>query len=107
MSDIQAELPLAPLTPPAPGLENETHTEAGLIAPAPEAPPVGQEAPAPVLDAPAAVVAASVAINASSGPLDHEFIRTELNEILFGLKSGVTNGVDAVKSLIQHIESKM
>lgn len=109
MSDIQAETPATPVTVPVEGVSAMPHTEAGVILPVDPAlaPPPGEAAPAPVMPAPEPVLNASVLVTSTAGPLETSFIRDELTAILFALKSGVVDGIERVKSLIQHVESKM
>ena len=91
MSDVQTEN--AAFVAPAPGLENAEHTPATLVDP---------NAPLP-----AAVATAAAIIEGDTGPLDLAYVRAELDAVLFGIRSGVSNGIERVQSLIRHVESKL
>ncbi|MFL9934271.1 hypothetical protein P0D88_34990 [Paraburkholderia sp. RL18-103-BIB-C] len=102
MSDVQTN---PPVTEPAPGLETGGHTESPtenppVTAPNPALPSDGPTAPAEyVADAsPSSTEPAGVPVPDSS------YIAAELDAVVFGITSGVNNGVERVKSLIKYVE---
>lgn len=104
MSDVQADSP--PVTVPAPGLESDGHTESPT-----ENPPVTPVDPALSADAPAAPAEFTPADAAPSSTEpegvkipDSSYIASELDAVVFGITSGVNNGIERVKSLIRYVE---
>lgn len=100
MSDVQTEN--APVTQPEPGLEAGGHTESTQ-----ENPPVTPVDPTLPVDAGAPQSAPADLPPAVPGVTDStmSYIREELLAVVFGIKSGVNNGIERAESLIRHVES--